>query len=132
MVTTSGVVYDKYFENHTTGIGHPEQSIRATRVYQSLLQADLLKDVSILLPTACTESTLSLVHDLLYLSLTKKDISSGKLSLSTGDTHVSRGESWLVDRTATGAGTLAVNHLFSGKLKTCILYSPPSRASCYT
>jgi acetoin utilization deacetylase AcuC-like enzyme len=130
MNTKSGVVYDECFENHFTGLGHPEQSIRATHVYKSLQKAKLLDGASVLQPTACDEKILNLVHTEHYLSLAKKDIDSGKSSLSTGDTHVSR-ESWSVARTASGAGTLAVDHIFSGELQRlfCIVRPPGHHAT---
>lgn len=124
MNTPVGVVYHKYFENHITGTGHPEQPVRATHIYNGLKQHGLLQSTLLLTPEPCHEKTLGLVHDADYLARSREDIESGKTSLSTGDTQVCK-DSWSVARRATGGATLAIDKLFSGKLQRAFCISRP-------
>lgn len=124
MNTPVGVVYHKYFENHITGTGHPEQPVRATHIYNGLKQHGLLQSTPLLTPEPCHEKTLGLVHDAYYLARSREDIESGKTSLSTGDTQVCK-DSWSVARRATGGATLAIDKLFSGKLQRAFCISRP-------
>ena len=100
-IVKCGLVYDSFFEKHRTGTGHPEQPVRASRVYREIAKAGLIPRILETKPKACEEETLALAHKPAYLAQAKKDVLSGRSTLSTGDTQIC-GDSWEVARRATG------------------------------
>ena len=110
-----GLVYDSFFEKHRTGSGHPEQPVRASRVYREIVQAGLIPQAFEIKPQACDEETLALAHEPAYLAQAKKDVLGGRSTLSTGDTQIC-GDSWEVARRATGGALQAVDNVMNGKI----------------
>lgn len=119
-----GLIYDEYFEKHLTGPGHPENAKRATQVYRGLTQKKLLESSIVLPPQPVDEKLLQLIHDPAYLKQAKEDIKLGKSNLSTGDTSICK-DSWSVALRASGSVILAIDQLFSGKLKRAFCVSRP-------
>ena len=67
---------------------------------------------------------MELAHDAQYLVQAKKDIQSGKQSLSTGDTNVCP-DSWSVALRSSGACTLAIDKVAKGELQRAFCVSRP-------
>ena len=114
-IVKCGLVYDSFFEKHRTGTGHPEQPVRASRVYREIAKAGLIPRILETKPKACEEETLALAHEPAYLAQAKKDVLSGRSTLSTGDTQICA-DSWEVARRATGGALQAVDGVMNGKI----------------
>ena len=72
-----GIVYDSIFEEHQTGLGHPEQNNRASFVYQKIKEKELLQQTESIPLRECPMNQLTLAHDLHYLQSSKKEIEVG-------------------------------------------------------
>jgi len=123
-IVKCGLVYDSFFEKHRTGTGHPEQPVRASRVYREIAKAGLIPRILETKPKACEEETLALAHEPAYLAQAKKDVLSGRSTLSTGDTQIC-GDSWEVARRATGGALQAVDDVLNGKIARAFCLSRP-------
>jgi acetoin utilization deacetylase AcuC-like enzyme len=119
-----GLVYEPNFAKHLTGKGHPEQPKRTTQTYEALEQKGLTRNCTLLPAVRCKEEFLSLVHHPEYLTIAKKDILSGRKTLSTGDTQVCE-DSWNIALGATGGILHALDRIFSGDLKRVFSLSRP-------
>lgn len=125
-----GIVYNKIFEDHETGLGHPEQNKRASFIFKKIKEANLLKYTKNISIKKCELKSLSLVHSKGYLHSSKKEIENGLKSLSTGDTPICK-QTWEVASFATGGVLNAVEEVVSGTLKYafCITRPPGHHAS---
>ena len=119
-----GLIYDPIFADHLTGPGHPEQPKRTTHTFDVLKQEGLIGNCVPLDAQICDEKYLTLVHDAKYLKVAKKDIRSGRDSLSTGDTQVCE-DSWDVSLRATGGLIHAMDEIFNGRIERAFSLSRP-------
>lgn len=125
---SAGIHYSNIYERHETGEGHPESADRY-RVLKQMLER--FPDCYVRLPgRRALLSEIRLAHDPFYQELVRLEVASGRSSLSTGDTAISR-ESHDVALEATGAVLEAVDHVMSGKLKRvfCAVRPPGHHAS---
>lgn len=109
-----GIVYDSIFEEHQTGLVHPEQNNRASFVYQKIKDKELLQQTESIPLRECPMNQLTLAHDLHYLQSSKEEIELGLPSLSTGDTAISK-QTWKVASMVTGGVLNAVDQIVEGK-----------------
>ena len=109
-----GIVYDSIFEEHQTGLGHPEQNDRASFVYQKIKEKELLRQTESIPLRECPMNQLTLAHDLHYLQSSKEEIELGLPSLNTGDTAISK-QTWKVASKVTGGVLNAVDQIVEGK-----------------
>ena len=125
-----GIVYDSIFEEHQTGLGHPEQNNRASFVYQKIKEKELLQQIESIPLRECPMNQLTLAHDLHYLQSSKKEIEVGLPSLSTGDTAISK-QTWKVASKVTGGVLNAVDQIVEGKRNHafCITRPPGHHAN---
>ena len=119
-----GLVYDSFFERHIPHSGHPDQSNRATHIFEGLKELDLLERSKLINPIDAEEDMITLVHEKKYLHQIKKDIKSGRPSLSTGDTNISK-HSYSVAIRACGGVLLAIDQIFENKIKRAFSISRP-------
>lgn len=119
-----GLVYDSFFEKHLTGPEHPEQPVRASRVYREIVKAGLLPKILKIKPQACEEETLALAHEPAYLAQAKKDVLRGLSTLSTGDTQICS-DSWEVSLRASGGALQAVDLVMNGAIKRAFCLTRP-------
>jgi acetoin utilization deacetylase AcuC-like enzyme len=127
---STALVYDPIFEKHITGPGCPERPARYDAVIRGLDAAGLLSTLPQLLPRPATREDLLRCHTSAYLDLAETEIRQGCAELSTGDTEVCEA-SWNVALQAAGAGLVAIDELFAGKIKNafCIVRPPGHHAS---
>ncbi len=125
-----GIVHDLIFEEHKTGLGHPEQSVRASFIFQKIQEANLIKHAQKIPLRECYMSDLGLVHKPDYLESSRKEIAGGFEYLSTGDTTICK-QSWKVASLATGGILNALEQVVDGSLKNafCITRPPGHHAS---
>ena len=125
-----GIVYDPVFEEHQTGLGHPEQKNRASFIFQKIRDQKLLQYTKNIPVQQCPLEILSLAHDQEYLSRSRKEIDAGLSSLSTGDTAICE-QTWKVASCATGGIINAVKEVIEGRVDNafCITRPPGHHAS---
>ena len=125
-----GIVYDSIFEEHQTGLGHPEQNNRASFIYQRIKDKELLQQTESIPLRECPMNQLSLAHDLHYLQSSKEEIEAGLSSLSTGDTAISK-QTWKVASMVTGGVLNTVDQIVEGKRNQafCITRPPGHHAN---
>jgi acetoin utilization deacetylase AcuC-like enzyme len=125
----TGLVYDAAYQNHLTGPGHPERPERCAAVIGSLREAGLEKALSKIDPRPAADEELLLCHAPDYLRAVKRDIESGRESLSTGDTTICP-RSLEVARLAAGGILSAVDALMQSKIRNafCVVRPPGHHA----
>lgn len=82
------LLYDETFLEHNTGKFHPESPERLTSIIKNIKTKSWFKDLKIVKGSEIDLEILSLVHDRRYIEKVSEEISSGKPTLSTGDTDV--------------------------------------------
>ncbi len=126
----TGVVYDDVFKTHETGSGHPESPKRYEAVMSALNKADFAKPLKQLKPRAATDDQVVLCHDKDYVETARRDITSGKRRLSTGDTVICR-ESLKAALHACGGACTAVDAVMEGRARNvfCVMRPPGHHAT---
>jgi acetoin utilization deacetylase AcuC-like enzyme len=127
-----GVVYDSFFEKHTTGFNHPEKFNRATVIHDRLKKSDLLEKTGKIKAVEISEENLCLAHDRNYLKKAKFEIERGANQLSTGDTNICP-NSWKVGSLASGGVVKSVDQIINGDFKQafCITRPPGHHANSF-
>ena len=125
-----GIVYDPIFKKHRTGSGHPENPERASFIYQSLKERNILSATEQIPVKKCKLEDLCLVHNRNYLQLAKEEIERGEKSLSTGDTATCK-DTWEISTLVTGGVINAVEKVIYGKINNafCITRPPGHHAN---
>lgn len=137
MIPTA-IVENDIFEQHQTGLGHPESPLRFKVAKKALQTHGLLNKDNLLPPRLATDVELLLCHTQEYLDevqkniqeCVKKNADDGSFQLSTGDVQISK-ESDTVARFAVGAVLVAVDAVMNGKAQNAFcLVRPPGHHAC--
>jgi len=118
------------FLEHRAGLGHPERPERLAAIWSALADAGLWDDLLHLQPRPATVEQLCAVHTPEYVELARREISSGRSMLSTGDTNVCPA-SYDVAVLAAGGGLVAVEAVCSGQARAafCAVRPPGHHAT---
>src|SRR4051794_15945823 len=116
----TGLVFDKRYEKHDTGPGHPEKPERIAAIIEALTLGGLTetgspKSITRIVPRPAAHDDAELCHTRLYVEQAEKDIKSGARTLSTGDTQVSAA-SLDTAYLALGGVLQTVDALFRGEI----------------
>ena len=124
-VNRTGLLLDKLFERHDTGMGHPETAGRVKAVAEKLEAEGLVEKCQRLNFRQATDEEILLCHTPDYLKLVKKEIdgqSSGQLS--TGDTAFGA-QSLDVAEKAVGGVLTAVDAVVNGEVSNAFAVVRP-------
>jgi acetoin utilization deacetylase AcuC-like enzyme len=126
----TALLADPVFREHLAGREHPERPERFDAVMRGLRQAGLLERLARVGPRAATEEELLLCHTPEYLRTAKRDVLSGRPSLTTGDTDITP-NSWEVAARAVGGVLNAVDAVATGTARNafCAVRPPGHHAS---
>ncbi|MCK5849842.1 MAG: histone deacetylase [Kiritimatiellae bacterium] len=126
----SAVLLSSEYKKHLTGLGHPESPARVESINKAMAKEIADTNLLKLTPHPATEKDILYCHTKKYFDTVKKDVESGSLSLSTGDTRISK-DSFDIAMLAAGGAMSAVDAVISGKTKTvfCALRPPGHHAS---
>ena len=120
----TGFVLEDIYYGHETGDHHPECKQRLDSVKRALKHPDLEGRLKRVKARAANDDEILLCHTSAYLELVKKEIGSGAMCLSTGDTDVC--ESTLeAARYAAGGVLCAVDEVISGRLQNVLCAPRP-------
>ena len=124
-VNRTGLLLDKLFERHDTGMGHPETAGRVKAVAEKLEAEGFVEKCQRLNFRQATDEEILLCHTPDYLKLVKKEIdgqSSGQLS--TGDTAFGA-QSLDVAEKAVGGVLTAVDAVVNGEVSNAFAVVRP-------
>jgi acetoin utilization deacetylase AcuC-like enzyme len=126
----TGLVYDDAYLRHLTGAGHPEAPQRLEAIVQRLRADGLLKRLKHIEPLKAKMEWIRAVHTDSYIETVKRDIASGQVELSTGDTTICK-ESFNVALRAVGGVVAAVEAVMSGTVRNafCAVRPPGHHAT---
>lgn len=126
----TGIVADARVKRHDPGLGHPEQPARFDAIIERLQQTGLLHQLTAIEARSATHDDLALVHTREYIALTEREVSQGRLHLSTGDTDLSA-SSTEAARLAAGSVLAATDAVFSRDVDNafCVLRPPGHHAN---
>ncbi|MEZ5400320.1 MAG: histone deacetylase [Bryobacteraceae bacterium] len=124
----TALLLDPVYRKHDPGPGHPEAPARYDAVTRAL-QSFAKKTVAVA-RRAATEDEVALCHSPRYIETAKQDIASGRDSLSTGDTSVTKA-SWSVALDAVGGVLNAVDMVMAGRVRRafCAVRPPGHHAT---
>src|SRR5271170_5641120 len=88
MPSTTAILSDPVFKEHSTGRSHPEQAARMDAVRAALEKSGAMMDALPIPVRLATEDEAALCHTRPYIEIVKREIASGARMLSTGDTQV--------------------------------------------
>lgn len=110
---------------HLAGLPRREQPARLEAILESL--AGMVETVA---PRAASEEDLLLCHSPSYVDLVRREIESGRGTLSTGDTDLTPG-SWRAALAAAGSVLAAVDDVVAGRARNafCAVRPPGHHAS---
>src|SRR5471030_3310395 len=126
----TALLADPIYREHLAGRDHPERPERFDAVVEGLVRAGLLDQLMRVDRRAATEEELLLCHTPEYLRTAKRDVDSGQLYLSTGDTEITP-NSWNTALQAVGGVLNAVDAVVSGKAQNafCVVRPPGHHAN---
>jgi len=126
----TALLADSIYREHLAGRDHPERPERFDAVMEGLVRAGLLDQLIRVDRRAATEEELLLCHTPEYLRTAKRDVDSGQLYLSTGDTEITP-NSWNTAVQAVGGVLNAVDAVVSGKAQNafCVVRPPGHHAN---
>lgn len=126
----TGLITDSIFQNHQTGMGHPESPARIEAVEKGLEDSGLKERTQPLSIRKATDEELALAHDPGYVELVKREVEAGARQLSTGDTVVSPA-SFDVANAAVGGVLNAIDAVFDGEIENafCAMRPPGHHAT---
>ncbi len=110
----TGLASDPNVVRHDNGPGHPEQPARFSTIMNRLESSGLMREMIRLPVRIATDDELALVHTREYIALVRREVSSGRPQLSTGDTDICS-ESEDAARRAAGCAISAVDAVFSNR-----------------
>jgi acetoin utilization deacetylase AcuC-like enzyme len=126
----TGLVLDPAFADHLTGPGHPESPRRLAAIENALRQNDLLGRLRRIEPRLASDTDLLRCHTPDYLAILRRDLQTGALQLSTGDTPLSR-RSGEIARLAAGGLLAAVDAVIGGTvINAFAAVRPPGHHAC--
>jgi acetoin utilization deacetylase AcuC-like enzyme len=125
----TGLVYSPVYKEHDTGPAHPESPERCDAIMSALAAKEFDGKLRRIEPRAATEDEIRLCHSALYVETVKREISSGRHVLSTGDTKVCE-KSFDVALLAAGGVCRAVDEVLAGGVKNafCVVRPPGHHA----
>ncbi|HUF60474.1 MAG TPA: histone deacetylase [Verrucomicrobiales bacterium] len=127
---STGLLLDPLFLKHDPGPGHPE-SPRRYAALTAHFQESGLTGRTVPIPLRSVEDEdLALCHHPAYIELVRREISSGRSDLSTGDTSVCP-ETLEVALAAVGSVLSAVDQVMDGRLRNafCAVRPPGHHAT---
>ena len=110
----TGIVSSAVYKKHLTGIGHPERPERYDAIMKALEADDQLR-LEKIEPRPATDAEIIACHTKDYVAIARRDITSGAMSLSTGDTSVCK-DSLEAALLAAGGALSAVDAVFEPKV----------------
>ena len=113
MAGETALLLDPIYKRHRTGPGHPECPERYDAITSALERAGLVEPAIRLSPRLASEDELAACHTRPYIELARREILSGGVELTTGDTNVCS-DSFDVALRAAGGVLDAVDAVFSG------------------
>lgn len=126
----TGVVYDRLYKQHLTGLGHPESPARCDAIINALSNASFKNQLCYLKPRPAQEEEILACHTAEYLAIVKREVAAGASMLSTGDTPICKNS---LDTALYAAGGVltAVDALFEAKVKNafCVVRPPGHHAT---
>ncbi len=122
--------HDKRFENHDTGVGHPERPERVRAIVDNLRDSELWASLHKQSPEPATDAELGLVHSSGYLASLKTAAENAPVQLDA-DTVLGEG-SLEVAQLATGAALDAVDALMAGEAANAFVASRPPGHHAFT
>lgn len=129
MTQSTALAADPVSREHLAGRDHPECPERFDAVLDGLRGAGLLGRLGRIPPRAATIDELLLCHTPDYVETARREIASGALFLSTGDTDISP-ESWEAAVRAVGGVLNAVDAVVEGRARRafCVVRPPGHHA----
>jgi len=126
----TGLVYDPFYKRHLAGSTHPENPLRCDAIMAALKREDLLDDLVRITPRQAEPAGIRACHDEDYIRTAERDVAAGRLSLSTGDTDVTK-DSFSAALLAAGGVTAAVDAIFNGQVHNafCLVRPPGHHAT---
>jgi acetoin utilization deacetylase AcuC-like enzyme len=123
---TTAFLADPVAKEHDTIPSHPESPARWDAAIRGLGGAAL----AVVAPRDATRDELALCHTHRYIEIAKRDVDSGRTSLSTGDTDICR-RSWAVALRAAGTCLNAIDLVMTGQAANafCIVRPPGHHAN---
>ena len=97
-----GLVLDPLFEEHETGVGHPEHPGRLAAIRERLTGDGLVERMLRIDPVAASDAEIELAHERLYIERVEQACASGALQIDSMDTAIC-GRSAEISRLATGS-----------------------------
>ncbi|MEM8954550.1 MAG: histone deacetylase [Verrucomicrobiota bacterium] len=127
---TVGLLLDEVYEEHETGVGHPECAARYEVVARALEEMGLVEAMRKVEVREATRGEIVRCHHEDYFDLAKAEIEAGNGMLSTGDTIVSP-RSFEVAMRASGGVLNAVDQVMEGTLERafCAVRPPGHHAT---
>jgi acetoin utilization deacetylase AcuC-like enzyme len=126
----TGLITDPAVLAHEPGPQHPESPNRIASVLGQLERTGLLSQLISLPGRVATDVELQGAHTADYIALVKREVSSGRTVLSTGDADISTGSE---DAARAGSGCVlaAVDAIFSGAVDNafCCVRPPGHHAT---
>jgi acetoin utilization deacetylase AcuC-like enzyme len=129
-MSKAAILFDRVYERHTTGPGHPESPERYQAVAQALDSIGSLKEAPKIPPRHATDDEIALCHEAEYMETVKDDIARGLRDLSTGDTAIGS-KSLDIALRAVGGVLNAVDAVMAGDTKRafCAVRPPGHHAT---
>ncbi|HLJ16509.1 MAG TPA: histone deacetylase [Bryobacteraceae bacterium] len=130
MAGRTALLLDPIYKRHRTGPGHPECPERYDAITSALERVGLVEPAIRLSPRLASEDELAASHTRPYIELARREILSGAMELTTGDTNVCS-DSFDVALRAAGGVLDAVDAVFSGTARNafCAVRPPGHHAT---
>jgi acetoin utilization deacetylase AcuC-like enzyme len=125
----TALLADPIFRDHLAGRDTPECPERFDCIVDALRGNGIVERLLPVPPRAATEDELALCHTREYLAIARRDVASGRLCLSTGDTDIGP-NSWAVAARAAGGVLNAVDLVAAGEARNafCVVRPPGHHA----
>ena len=127
---STALLINPVYQKHQTGYDHPECPERIAALHNAFERSGLLARLPRVTVREASEDELALVHTPEYIATAKRDISSQRRQLTTGDTAISTA-SWAVALNAVGGVLNSVDAVFDGKARNafCAVRPPGHHAT---
>lgn len=136
--TPSGIVLDRKFQDHLTGMHHPERPSRIIAIENAFRDSGLLNDANLIAPRLATLEELALCHTPAYIQMVQKEVShaetigieDGSYTLITGDVQICP-RSFEIARLAAGGVLKAVDAVLTRQFSSAFCITrPPGHHAC--